>query len=190
MAKAGRRKKPGKRYAKNGRLTRAARTEDAMETALEARMRLFDVTKTAALERDPTGPQLMGFPLGRLFKHQYVSKAQYAAGNRFAEVMRSYLMSKGIGTGTAPAIDYNRHGASLTERPVQHQDEARQFIEALAEVDRMMPSRRSATSLVWEVCLREQSEHMGEHEIGRMREGLNAIGRVIQRRERMIRKAA
>lgn len=189
MAKRGRKKKPGARYAKNKRLTRAATQEDVMGTALGARMRHFEVTKTAALEREPGGPQLMGFPLGRLLKRGYVSKAQYAAGNRFAEVMRSYLATKGIGSATAPAQDLNRRGASLSERPVQHEGEALQMMAALREADCSIAGRSSA-SIIWDVCLREYSEHLTELEMGRLREGLNAIGRVIQRRERMSKKAA
>lgn len=158
-----------------------------METALGARMRHYEVTQTAALERDPAGPQLMGFPLGRLYKRGYISPAQYAAGNRFAEIMRAYLLSKGIGSPTAPAFDMDRRGASLSEGSVQHEDEARQMMEALGVVDRMSPARRTATSMVWEVCLREYSDHLDQQEVGRLREGLNAISRVMQRRERLAR---
>lgn len=189
MAKKGRKKKPGARYSKNQRLTRAAMQEDVMGTALGARMRHFEVTKTAALEREPGGPQLMGFPLGRLFKRGYVSKPQYAAGNRFAEVMRAYLATKGIGSATAPAQDLNRRGASLSERPVQHEGEALQMMAALREVDANVPGRSTA-SIVWDVCLREYSEHLSEVEMGSLREGLNTIARVIHRRERMSKKAA
>lgn len=189
MAKKGRKRKQGARYSKNERLTRAATQEDAMGTALSARMRHFEVTKTAALEREPGGPQLMGFPLGRLLKRGYVSKAQYTAGNRFAEVMRAYLATKGIGSSTAPAQDLNRRGASLTERPVQHEGEALQMMAALREADGSIAGRSSA-SIVWDVCLREYSEHLSEPEMGTLREGLNAIGRVIARRERVTKKAA
>lgn len=187
--KAGRKRKSGKRYAKNGRLTRAAQTEGAMDTVVETRMRHYGVSETAVTERESTGEQLFGFPLGRLYKRQYVSKAQYAAGNRFAEVVRGYLASKGIGSPTAPAMDMTRHGASLNESPVQHEDEALQMMEALREVDRLAPGRSSA-SILWDVCLREYSEHLDDAGMGRLREGLNAIGRVIQRRERLAKKAA
>lgn len=189
MAKRGRKKKAGSRYPKNGRLTRAATQDDVMGTALGARMRHFEVTKTAALEREPGGPQLMGFPLGRLYKRSYISKPQYVAGNRFAEVMRAYLATKGIGSATAPAQDLNRRGASLSERPVQHEGEALQMMEALREIDNHVAGR-SAGSIVWDVCLREYSEHLTELEMGRLREGLNAVARVIHRRERLSKKAA
>lgn len=161
-----------------------------METVTEARMRHFGATKTAVIVREPSGEQLYGFPLGRLYKRDYISKAQYAAGNRFAEVVRAYMLSKGIGSPTEGAQDLNRRGASLSDRPVQHEDEARAFIDALAEVDRQSASKRTATSLVWDVCLREYAGHMDASEIGRMREGLNAIARVIDRRQRLLKKAA
>jgi hypothetical protein len=184
MTKRGRKAKPGKRYAKNRRLTREARQEDVMETATEARMRHYHLSKTAA--RDPD----QGFPLGRLHKRGYISQAQYEAGNKFADAMRAYLGSKIGSTGTAPAQDVNRRGASLTDRPVQREDEARAYMDALADLDRLHSCRRSTTSIVWEVCLTEHAGHMDENEIGRMREGLNAIGRVILRRERMAKRAA
>ena len=188
MSKAGRPRKPGKRYG-NGRLTRAALAEDATITVAEARMRHYGATKKAVTEREPAGEQLYGFPLGRLLKLGYVSRAQYIAGNTFAEHMRSYMLSKGIGGATAPAFDMDRRGASLSERPVQHESEARQYMEALAEVDRLNPCGRSATSMLWEICLREGNEGFTPKEMGVFREGLNAVGRVITRRESM-RKAA
>lgn len=184
MTKAGRKPKKGKRYSKNRRLTRAARQEDVMETVTEARMRHYGLSRTAARQPDT------GFPLGRLRKKNYVSQAQYEAGTRFAETMRTYLGSK-IGTaGTAQAQDMDRHGASLSERPVQRQEEARAYMEALADLDRLNSCKRSTTSVIWDVCMTEHSGHMDENEIGRMREGLNAIARVIQRRERLARRAA
>lgn len=184
MAKPGRKPKKGKRYTKNRRLTRAARQEDVMETVTEARMRHYGLSRTAARQPDT------GFPLGRLRKKNYISPAQYEAGTRFAETMRAYLGSK-IGTaGTAQAQDMDRHGASLSERPVKRQEEARSYMEALADLDRLNSCKRSTTSIIWDVCMTEHSGHMDVNEIGRMREGLNAIARVIQRRERLARRAA
>jgi hypothetical protein len=187
--KPGRPRKPGKRYQKNDRLTRAALADDVMKTAIEARMRIFSASKTAVIEREPTGECLYGFPLGRLYKIGYISKAQYTAGNTFADHLRTYMLSKGIGAATAPAFDMDRRGASLSERPVQHESEARQYMETLAEVDRLNPCGRSATAMMWEICLREGNEHFTQKEIGVFREGLNAIDRCIKMREKM-RKAA
>ena len=189
--KSGRKKKPGLRYGKNGRLTRAARRanevaqqEDTMETAIDARRRHYDVSRSAAKQPD------MGFPLGRLRKWDYISQPQYEAGTKFADAMRAYLSSK-IGKGaTVSAQDLDRHGASLTERPVQREDEARAYIEALAELDRQHSRKRSTTSIIWEICLTEHAGQMDQGEIGAMREGLNAIDRVIKRRERLARRVA
>lgn len=183
MTKPGRPRKKGKRY-KNGRLTRAANQEDAMETVTEARMRHYAVGRATARQPD------IGFPLGRLRRRGYISQVQYEAGVKFAEAMSAYLKSKLGASGTAPAQDMDRRGASLTEGSVQREDEARAYIDALAEIDRTNACSRSATSILWDVCLTEYSGHMDENEIGQMREGLNAIARAIDRRQRLARKAA
>lgn len=149
------------------------------------------ISRQAALESDEGGKMVpWGFPLGRLFKREYISKTQYAAGNAFAEVMRTYMLTKGIGAATARAFDPDRHGASLTDRPVKGEGEAQEYMDALKEVDRMNPSGRSATSLLWEVCLREESESMSPKHLGIFREGLNAIARALERRERLAKKRA
>jgi hypothetical protein len=194
----GPKKKPGYRY-RNGHLTRSAIAEDVMETATQARMRIFGISKDDAQCKVPSGDKEAkaeqrlginwGFPLGRLYKIGYIQKDQFIAGNTFAEHMRSYMLSKGIGAATAAAFDMDRRGASLSERPVQHESEARQYMEALAEIDRLNPSNRSATAMMWDTCMSEGSEHFTPKEMGIFREGLNAIARVIARREKM-RKAA
>lgn len=187
MAKRGRKAKAGKR-GKTGRLSkradRVAGEGDPMATAVDARMRHFGLSRKAAHDPDA------GFPLGRLRRRSYISPAQYEAGLKFTEAMRAYLGSKIGQTGTARAQDPDRMGSSLTERPVQREGEARAYIDALADLDRLHRCKRSTTSILWEVCLTEHAGHMDEGEIGRMREGLNAIGRVIQRREMLAKRAA
>jgi hypothetical protein len=191
MVRRGRPTKSGERY-KNGRLTRAARAamqEDPMAVGIQARMRQNGISRDEANEPDKSGKVPWGFALGRAFKRQYISKAQYVAGNTFAEHMRSYLLSKGIGAPTAPAFDPLRRGASLTEGAVKCEAEAREYLDALKEVDRVNPGR-SATFLVMEICLRDGTEHLTPRDMGVFREGLNAIGRVIAKREQKAKKFA
>jgi hypothetical protein len=201
MVRRGRPTKSGERY-KNGRLTRAARAamqEDPMAVGIAARVRHYGISKDEAMakldpdDKDAKFKQRMcvnwGSALARLYKRDYIKKPQYVAGNTFAEHMRSYLLSKGIGAPTAPAFDPLRRGASLTEGTVKYEAEAREYLGALKEVDRVNPGR-SATFLVMEICLRDGTEHLTPRDMGVFREGLNAIGRVIAKREQKAKKFA
>lgn len=206
-SKRGRPKKPGRRQ-KNGRLTRQAREamqEDPAEVAIQARMRVFGISREEAMgkaRKNATENEKLqakmeermgvnwGHSLGRAHKRGYITQAQFVAGRKFAEHMRDYMLSKGIGAPTPAAFDPLRRGASLTDGKVKHESEAKEYLAALAEVDRANVRGRSATFIVMDICLRDASEHLSELERGIFREGLNAIGRVIDHRERMARKAA
>lgn len=203
----GRKPKPGKRY-RNGRLSKAARAamqEDPMEVAVKARMRVFGISREEAMGKvkktasDDEKLQAKieerlginwGHSLGRALKRRYIDQAQFIAGRTFGEHMRAYMLSKGIGAPTPPAFDPLRRGSSLREGPVLFEREAKEYMEALAEVDRANIRGRSATFIVMEICLRDGSEHLSELELGIFREGLNAVSKVLERRERIARRAA
>lgn len=176
-----------------------------MEVAIQARMRVFGISreeamgkvKKSASDDDRLQAKIeerlginWGSSLGRALKRGHIKQVQFVAGRTFAEHMRAYMLSKGIGAPTPPAFDPLRRGASLKEGPVLHEREVREYLEALAEVDRANIRGRSATFIVMEICLRDGSEHLSELERGIFREGLNAIAKVLERRERMARRAA
>jgi len=173
--KAGRKRKPGRRYA-SGNRTKVARQDEARRVALEARMRVFGVSLEMA------GSDAMGSPLGRLLHWNIITAAQADAGYDFAQTIRAYLAASG---GQRPS--QGRAGflpaqgsSNGQDMPVKIQDKARAYMEALHEVDRLDPTSPSATSIVWDVCISE-NDRMRSRELGLLRSGLNAICRIQHR---------
>ena len=82
--KAGRKRKPGSRYASGDRM-KTVRQDEVRRVALEARMRVFGVGLELA------GRDVMGSPLGRLLHWKIITPAQADAGYDFALTMRDYL---------------------------------------------------------------------------------------------------
>lgn len=173
--KAGRKRKPGRRYASGDRV-KAVRQEEVRRTALEARMRVFGVSLEMA------GRDAMGSPLGRLLHWNIITPAQADAGYDFALTLRDYLAASGGQrpsqgkAGFLPALG----SPGDHDMPTRIQDKARAYMEALREVDITEPTSPSATSIVWDVCISE-NDRMREKELGLLRSGLNAISRVHHR---------
>jgi hypothetical protein len=197
MSKAGRPRKGGRRFA-CGKRTPSQVTEDIMQTAVEARIRVFGLKpdKTyivrddkGEIVSDMTGEEIartdiMGTPLGRLQHWRYISADQAIAGHDFAVTMREYLATAKLQkpsqgkAGFVPATPDNGDGP-----PVKGETKAKQYMDALAGVDRSDPfSAPTATSIVWRVCI-EEKDCSGEREIGALRVGLNAIHRVLYGRK-------
>ena len=173
--KAGRKRKPGQRYASGDRVKRV-RQDEVRRTALEARMRIFGVG------REMAGQDVMGSPLGRLLNWNIITAAQADAGYNFALALRDYLMASGgqrpgqSKAGFLPALG----SSGDRDMPTGIQERARAYMEALREVDSLDPTSPSATSIVWDVCISE-NDRMRDKELGLLRSGLNAISRVHHR---------
>lgn len=173
--KAGRKRKPGRRYASGDRV-KTVRHEEVRRVALEARMRVFGVGLELA------GRDVMGSPLGRLLHWNIITPAQADAGYDFALTMRDYLAAN---EGQRPSQGkasflVSMHGTAGPEGPVRSQERARIYMEALREVDSLDPTSPSATSIVWDVCISE-NDRMRDRELGLLRSGLNALSRVLHR---------
>ena len=173
--RAGRKRKPGRRYASGDRL-KVVREEEARRVALEARMRVFGVGLELAC-RD-----VMGSPLGRLLHWNIITPAQADAGYDFALTMRDYLAaSEGQRPNQSRASFLtSMRGTAGPEGPVRSQARARLYMEALREVDSLDPTSPSATGIVWDVCISE-NDRMRDKELGLLRSGLNALSRILHR---------
>jgi hypothetical protein len=173
--RAGRKRKPGRRYASGDRV-KAVRQDEVRRVALEARMRVFGVSSELA-SRD-----VMGSPLGRLLHWKIITPAQADAGYDFALTMRDYLAAAG---GQRPSqnkasILPSFRGSNGSDAPVRSAGRARAYMEALREIDTLDPAVPSATSIVWDVCISE-NDRMRDTELGLLRSGLNALSRVLHR---------
>jgi hypothetical protein len=180
------RKKDVKRYAKNGRITRASAADDARQTVIDARMRHYRVSRSAAKEQN------VGSPLGLLVRWGHITPLQYDSGNKFAEHIRDYLPLLPAPRDTPKCVE-----ASLTgpmgvvhqlddprrdEREVKITKRARELITAIGVLDDAhLGSPRSHYSVVWDVCVAEKYEPKSIYELGLLREGLNAVHRVLER---------
>ncbi len=173
--KAGRKRKPGRRYASGDRV-KLVRQDEVRRVALEARMRVFGVGFELA------GRDVMGSPLGRLLHWKIITPAQADAGYDFALTLRDYLAaSEGQRPSQSKASFLtSMHGTAGPEAPVRAQDRARTYMEALRDVDGLDPTSPSATSIVWDVCISE-NDRMRDRELGLLRSGLNALSRVLHR---------
>lgn len=178
MAKSGRPKKPGERY-KCGKRTIHQRHDDARSVGIEARMRVFGVSREIAALAE------MGSPLGRLLHWKYITNSQADAGYDFAVTMRDYLATAQLQRPTQGKAGFvpTVRASQGSPEPVRGETKARDYMEALAELDRSDPlSTPTATSVVWDVCVNE-NDRPGEAAIGALRVGLNAIHRVLYGRK-------
>lgn len=173
--KAGRKRKPGRRYASGDRVV-AVRQDEARRVALEARMRVFGVSSELASR------EVMGSPLGRLLHWNIITPAQADAGYHFALTMRDYLAATG---GQRPSQNKASllpvlRGSGGSDIEVKAESRARAYMDALREVDMLESCSPSATSIVWDVCISE-NDRMRDKELGLLRSGLNALSRVLHR---------
>jgi hypothetical protein len=189
------RKKDVKRYG-NGQITHASRAasnvEEATRTAVTARMRHYRVSKTAAKD------QHVGSPLGRLVRWGHITPAQYQAGTKFTECIRSYLVVSTAPRDTPKCVEAALVGPMGGVTHEMQDDEAirreravikraRELIQALGGLDdgakhvTHLNNNRSHTAVVWEVCIAEAAEPNSIYELGLLREGLNAVHRVLER---------
>jgi hypothetical protein len=173
--RAGRKRKPGGRYASGDRMN-AVRQDEVRRVALEARMRVFGISGELA-SRD-----VMGSPLGRLLHWNIITPVQADAGYDFALAMRDYLAAIGTRPTSQSQASFltSLKGAGMPDMPRKVETRARAYMEALREVDMLDPSSPSATSIVWDVCVSE-NDRLGDKELGLLRSGLNALSRLSQR---------
>jgi hypothetical protein len=145
-----------------------------MQTAVEARMRVFGVS------RDIAQTDAMGSPLQRLQHYKIISPEQAIAGYDFAFTMREYLATAKLQkpsqgkAGFVPATPDNSEGPA-----VRGESKAKEYMVVLRETDRLDGNMAfTTTSVVWDVCVNE-NDRRSEAEIGALRVGLNAIHRVM-----------
>lgn len=185
MAK-GRKAKAGARYPCGKR-----RPEDPRKVGLEARQRVFGISEAEAKHTEA------GYTLGRLFKRgllrdprildQSKAKARaqqwLEAGNELGETIRTFMLSAGLGSPTAVALDPNRVRGRGGDKPIIGQARACLYHDALKELDRInyglvkckMPS---AWEVCWQVCICERDEQLfplTPAELGVLRQGLDRI---------------
>src|SRR5689334_22526917 len=136
--KSGRPTKQGERY-ESGRL-KPQKPEDARKAVKDYRMRVWRIPADLALHTEA------GYTLGRLIPqllpdHKGANKTQaqrlLEAGNEFAETMRNFLISAGMGGGTAVALDPDRVRGRGADKDVKDQAKAYLYSEALREIDRI-----------------------------------------------------
>lgn len=173
--RAGRKRKPGRRYASGDRVE-TVRQDETRRVALEARMRVFGISSELA------GRDVMGSPLGRLLHWNIITPAQADAGYDFALTMRDYLAATGGQRPTQGKASFlpSLRGSSGPDMPVKAEGRARAYMEALREIDTLDPTAPSATSIVWDVCISE-NDRMRDAELGLLRSGLNALSRLLHR---------
>jgi hypothetical protein len=109
----GRKRKPGSRYP-CGKRMHAETEREIMQTAIDARQRLYGVTARQA--RDAR----LGTSLGRLAYQELISPAQYDAGRRFAELYQRHHLTLGMPVphprSLAGPDDHRRHRRGIIGR--------------------------------------------------------------------------
>jgi hypothetical protein len=150
--------------------------EDARAVALDARQRQWHMTKQQAL--DP----LMASQLGRLLRDGAISEVQYAAGVSFGEHLRAWAVANNAPHPTPKTISYFlvSGGYSDNSGPIEDHrtrginGRVHRMMEALAQVEPI------ARDFVWRVCVEEQVVRYMPEELGKLREGLNAVARGLR----------
>lgn len=182
---AGRKRKPGKRYA-CGKRVRAETERDAMSTVIDARRRHFGVTAKQAKD------ERLGTALGRLAFRELISEKQYQAGIVFGELYVQHQAVMGLPSPSPKSvagvlINGGIFGASPTE-PVQEIIEKlkRRFADATGTLDacdreqRMSLGRRPTLLIYRVICTDEDAMRWGEEDIGNLRIALNALLRLFR----------
>ena len=182
---AGRKRKPGKRYA-CGKRVRAETERDAMSTVIDARRRHFGVTAKQAKD------ERLGTALGRLAFRELISEKQYQAGIVFGELYVQHQAVMGLPSPSPKSvagvlINGGIFGASPTE-PVQEVIEKlkRRFADAAGTLDacdreqRMSMGRRPTLLIYRVICTDEDAMRWGEEDIGNLRIALNALLRLFR----------
>lgn len=152
------------------------RLEDVRAVALHARQRHWHLTKAQAL--DPR----MASQLGRLLRDNLISEIQHSAGHAFSEHIRAWASANKAPQPTAKTISYvltsnGTSGSGLIEdhRTRGINARVRRMMEALTQVEPF------ARELVWRVCVEEVAVSHTPEELGKLREGLNAVARGLGR---------
>ena len=182
---AGRKRKPGKRYA-CGKRVRAETERDAMSTVIEARRRHFGVTAKQAKD------ERLGTALGRLAFRELISERQYQAGVAFGELYVQHQAIMGLPSPSPQSvagvlINGGIFGSSPTE-PVREVIEKlkRRFADATSVLDtcdreqRMSMGRRPTLLVYRVICTDEDAMRWGEEDIGNLRVALNALLRLFR----------
>lgn len=182
---AGRKRKPGKRYA-CGKRVRAETERDAMSTVIEARRRHFGVTAKQAKD------ERLGTALGRLAFRELISERQYQAGVAFGELYVQHQAIMGLPSPSPQSvagvlINGGIFGSSPNE-PVQEVIEKlkRRFADATSVLDgcdreqRMSMGRRPTLLVYRVICTDEDAMRWGEEDIGNLRIALNALLRLFR----------
>lgn len=152
------------------------RQEDARAVALDARQRQHRLTKQQAL--DP----LMASHLGRLYRDNCISEEQLAAGHAFAEHIRAWAVANDAPQPTAKTISYVlTSGGSVAPGLIEDHRTHGINVRARRMMDALAKAEPIARSLVWRVCIEDYPVRYAPEELGKLREGLNAVARGLGR---------
>ena len=189
--KRGRPKLPSKARYRDGRIKRAEYRTDPRAVAIAGRMRVYGVTEQQA--KDVSRWTLDGV-LTRIGVTGLEGRRQRETAIAFAEFHAAYaeaiLAPRATPQSNAAVMVARRGGVAPAPLPDDTDDREaarrrlearmRDVVEALAEVDRRnCSSGVTATSLMWRVCIQEQTDYLTPYELGVFREGLNAIRRLV-----------
>lgn len=185
-----------KRY-RSGQITHAQRRDDARQVGWDARQRVYGISEAVAKDQDVDrhGRAKQGSitSLGRLVKDGLISVAQKDAGDAFEALHRAFLaglpipaqgsvlanLAKSPGDGGRPLSPLTDD--EKTEQRAKLEKRMGVCSNALAAVDYVNRnvSQCSSTSVIWRVCIDGYMGFLDGSEIGLLREGLNALARVL-----------
>jgi len=182
---AGRKRKPGKRYA-CGKRVRAETERDAMSTVIDARRRHFGVTAKQAKD------ERLGTALGRLAFRELITEKQYQAGGAFGELYHAHQILIGMPSPSPRSvagllINEGIFGASPSEPVLEVIERVkRRFADATSVLDacdreqRMSAGKRPTLLIYRLICAEQDALHWGEEDIGNLRVALNALTRLFR----------
>lgn len=182
---AGRKRKPGKRYA-CGKRVRAETERDAMSTVIEARRRHFGVTAKQAKD------ERLGTALGRLAFRELISEKQYHAGVAFGELYVQHRAIMGLPSPSPKSvagllINEGIFGASPSEPVLEVIEKLkRRFADATGTLDacdreqRLSAGKRPTLLIYRVICTDHDAMHFPEEDIGILRVALNALVRLFR----------
>lgn len=182
---AGRKRKPGKRYA-CGKRVRAETERDAMSTVIDARRRHFGVTAKQAKD------ERLGTALGRLAFRELISEKQYQAGVAFGELFHAHQILMGMPSPSPRSvagllINEGIFGASPSEPAAEVVEKLkRRFRDATDVLDgcdrehRLSPGKRPTFLVYRVICTDQDAMSWPEEDLGNLRVALNALVRLFR----------
>lgn len=179
MAKAGRKRKSGKRE-KNGQLSRrktdrqvrrSIEQADVMHVVRSARERVLGVA------REASGTELGGTAVGRMYLRGMIGRRHLDVAKIIADRREAYSKAVGLGKSEPQAVDINAvHGRSLSEMSREiaevHIEKWDQVVKSLDAVGR----RGHLYAVVWSIVI---SDRDNVRDVDLLKIGLDAVADVV-----------